>query len=136
MDGHGVDAAVQEGERAMTKRIALLVAWAVVIIFVAGGVRADSIKPIEGRRIDLGTFGGVAYYTVKPDGYRLVVTLTPSGAETPVRFVATLAPGQSVTLSTPRKLGEPALEVRFQHKGESLLVEVPDSPPRLGEVAD
>jgi hypothetical protein len=136
MEGQSVDAAVQDGERAMTKRIAFLVAWAVAIILVAGGVRADSIRPIEGRRIDLGTFGGVAYYTVKPDGYRLVVTLTPSGAETPVRFVATLAPGQSVTLSTPRKLGEPALEVRFQHKGESLLVEVPDGPPRLGEVAD
>jgi len=120
----------------MTKRIAFLVAWAVAIVLVAGGVRADSIGPIEGRRIDLGTFGGVAYYTVKPDGYRLVITLTPSGAETPVRFVATLAPGQSITLSTPRKLGEPALEVRFQHKGEGLLVEVPDSPPRLGEVAD
>ena len=136
MEGHSVDAAVQDGERAMTKRIAFLVAWAVAIVLVAGGVRADSIGPIEGRRIDLGTFGGVAYYTVKPDGYRLVVTLTPSGAETPVRFVATLAPGQSMTLSTPRKLGEPALEVRFQHKGEGLLVEVPDSPPRLGEVAD
>jgi hypothetical protein len=136
MEGHSVDAAVQDGERAMTKRSAFLVACAVAIILVQGGVRAESIRPIEGRRIDLGTFGGVVYYTVKPDGYRLVVTLSPSGAETPVRFVATLAPGQSVTLSTPRKLGEPALEVRFQHKGESLLVEVPDSPPRLGEVAD
>jgi hypothetical protein len=136
MESHGVDAEVQEGERAMTKRIAFLVAWAVVIILVAGGVRADSIRPIEGKRIDLGTFGGVAYYTVNPDGYRLVVTLTPSGAETPVRFVATLAPGQSMTLSTPRKLGQPALEVRFQRKGESLLVDAPDSPPRLDEVAD
>jgi hypothetical protein len=47
----------------------------------------------------------------------------PSGAETPVRFIATLAPGQSVTLSTPRKLGEPAVEVHFQHLGDDLFVD-------------
>ena len=85
-----------------------------------------SIKPLEGKSIDLGTFGGVAYYTVKSDGYHLVVTLTPRGAETPVRFVATLAPGQSVTLSTPRKLGEPAIEVSFSHQSEGLFVGVPE----------
>jgi len=103
-----VYAAFKGGGRAMTKRIACLVACAVVL--VAGDSHADSIKPIEGKSIDLGTFGGIAYYTVKPEGYQLVVTLTPSGAETPVRFIATLTPGQSVTLSTPRKLGEPAIE--------------------------
>jgi hypothetical protein len=130
----GADATVHEGERAMTKRIALLVAWAAAIILVAGGVHAESIEPIEGKSIDLGTFGGVAYYTLTPDGYRLVVTLMPSGADTPVRFVATLAPGQSVTLSTPRKLGEPAVEIHFQHQGESLFVDRTD--PRLDQAAD
>ena len=114
----------------MTKRIACLVACAVAL--VAGNSHADSIKPIEGKSIDLGAFGGIAYYTVKPEGYQLIVTLTPSGAETPVRFIATLAPGQSVTLSTPRKLGEPAIEVSFKHQGEGLFVDV----PRIGEAAD
>ena len=42
---------------AMKKRLALLGACAVAITFVAGGVRADSIKPIEGKSVDLGTFG-------------------------------------------------------------------------------
>ena len=59
----------------------------------------------------------------KPDGYYLVVTPTPNGAETPVRFTATLAPGQSVTLSAPRKLGEPRGQVHFQHLGNDLLVD-------------
>ena len=108
----------------MTKRIACLVACAFASLLVAGDVLADSIKPIEGKSINLGTFGGVAYYTVKPDGYYLVVTLTPNGTETPVRFIATLAPGQSVTLSTPRKLGEPAVQVHFQHLGDDLFVDV------------
>jgi hypothetical protein len=112
---------------ALKKRIALLAACAVAIIIVAGGVRADSIKPIEGKSVDLGTFGGVAFYTANSDGYRLVVTLAPKGIETSVRFVTTLSPGQSVTLSTPRKLGERAVEVRFQHQGESLFVDTADA---------
>jgi hypothetical protein len=112
---------------AIKQRIALLAACAVAITFVAGGVSADSIKPIEGKSVDLGTFGGVAFYTAKPDGYRLVVTLAPKGTETSVRFVTTLTPGQSVTLSTPRKLGERAVEVRFQHQGESLFVDTADA---------
>ena len=116
----------------MTKRIACLVACAIALTFVAGDCQADSIKPVEGRSIDLGSFAGVAYYTVKPDGYLLVVTLAPRGAETPVRFVVTLAPGQSVTLSTPRKLDEPAIEVSFKHQGEKLFVGV----PRMGAAAD
>ena len=111
----------------MKKRIARLVACAVAMTVVSGGVYADSIKPIEGKRIDLGTFGGIAYYTIKPDGYQLVITLSPYEGETPIRFIATLAPGQSVTLSTPRKLGEPAVEVRFRHQGESLFVDAEEA---------
>jgi hypothetical protein len=114
-------------ESAMKTRIALLAACAVAIIPAAEDVGADSIKPIEGKSIDLGTFGGVAYYTVQPDGYHLVVTLAPSGTETSVRFVATLTPGQFVTLSTPRKFGERAVAVRFQHQGESLFVDGADA---------
>jgi hypothetical protein len=125
-----VYAAFKGRGRAMTKRIACLVACAVAL--VAGNSHADSIKPIEGKSIDLGAFGGIAYYTVKPEDYQLIVTLTPSGAETPVRFIATLAPGQSVTLSTPRKLGEPAIEVSFKRQGEGLFIDV----PRIGEAAD
>jgi hypothetical protein len=36
--------------------------------------------------------------------------------------VATLAPGQSVTLSTPRALGQLAVEVRFTRQGDELFV--------------
>jgi hypothetical protein len=119
----------------MKRRIAFLIAYAVGIVLVAGGVRADSIQPIEGKSIDLDTFGGVAYHTIRPNGYRLVVTLTPSGAETPVRFVARLTPGQSVTVSIPRKLGEPAVEIHFKHQGESMFVGATDAS-RVGEAAD
>ena len=113
----------------MTKHIAFAfpVAYAVTIMSVAAEVSGRFIEPIEGKSVDLGTFGGVAYYTVNPDGYRLVVTLAPRGAQTLVRFTTTLAPGQSATVSTPRKLGDPATEVRFQHQGESLFVDTTDA---------
>src|SRR5215472_12474189 len=92
----------------------------VAVALVVGGVRAEAIQPIEGKRIDLGTMGGIVYYTVQPDGYRVVATL---GTDTPVRFIATLTREQSVTLSTPRGVGEPAVEVRIMRRGEQLLVE-------------
>jgi hypothetical protein len=58
----------------------------------------------------------------------LVATLTPSGTDTPVRFVATLAPGQSVTLSTARMLGESAVQVRFIRQGDQVIVAGAKSP--------
>jgi hypothetical protein len=115
-------------ENTMKMRIALLASCAVAAVFVAGGVHAETLKPIQARSIDLGTLAGIAYYTVEPEGYRLVSTLTPSGTDTPVRFVATLAPGQSVTLSTARMLGESAVQVRFIRQGDQVIVAGAKSP--------
>jgi hypothetical protein len=84
-------------EKTMKMRIAIL-ASAVAAVFVAGGVHAETLIQGSGRSIDLGTLAGIAYYTVEPEGYRLVATL---GTDTPVRFVATLASGQSVTHARP-----------------------------------
>ena len=112
--------AQQNKEKTMKMRIAILGSCAVAAVFVAGGVHAETLKPIQGRSIDLGTLAGIAYYTVEHEGYRLVATL---GTDTPVRFVATLAPGQSVTLSSPRMLGQSAMEVRFMRRGDELFVD-------------
>jgi hypothetical protein len=114
-------------ENTMKMRIAILASCAVAAVFVASGVHAETLKPIQARSIDLGTLAGIAYYTVEPEGY-LVATLTPSGTDTPVRFVATLAPGQSVTLSTARMLGESAVQVRFMRQGDELFVAGAKSP--------
>ena len=103
----------------MKMRIAILASCAVAAVFVAGGVHAETLIQGSGRSIDLGTLAGIAYYTVEPEGYRLVATL---GTDTPVRFVATLASGQSVTLSTPRMLSQLAVEVRFMRRGDELFV--------------
>ena len=83
-----------------------------------GAAHANGLRPIEGQSIDLGDVSGVAYYTVEPDGFRVVTTLAQGEAGTPIRFVSVLAPGQRVVLSTPHQAG--ALEI--SRNGDSLLV--------------
>jgi len=90
------------------------------LVLVAGGAHAEALYPIQGKNIDLGAIGGVVYYTIQPDGYRVVATLRTGS---PVRFIATLSPEQSILLSTPRGLGEPAIQVRIVRHGEQLLVD-------------
>ena len=113
----------------MTKRIACLVACAVVL--VAGDSHADSIKPIEGKSIDLGTFGGIAYYTVKPEGYQLVVTLTPSGANTsPLhRHFDSRAVCHALDTTQARRAGDRG---KLQAPRRRVVRRV----PRIGEAAD
>jgi len=104
----------------MSYRLALLAA--VAAMTVTGTLHADPLKPIQAQKVDLGTLAGVAYYTAEPDGHRLVITLQARGTDTPLRFVATLAPGQAVTLSVARDVGVPPTEVRFVRHGEQLSV--------------
>ena len=83
-----------------------------------GAAQANGLRPIEGLSINLGDLSGVAYYTVEPDGFRVVTTLAQGEAGTPIRFVSVLAPGQRVVLSTPHQTS--ALEI--SRKGDSLLI--------------
>jgi hypothetical protein len=83
-----------------------------------GAAHADSLQPFEAKSIDLGEVSGVAYYTVEPDGFHVVTTLTQGQAGTPFRIVSVLAPGQSVVLSTPRQAG--SLEI--SRNGDTVLL--------------
>ena len=80
--------------------------------------RADGLRPMEGKSIDLGEISGIAYYTVERDGFHVVATLAQGEAGTPIRVVSVLAPGQRVVLSTPQQAG--AIEI--SRKGDSVLV--------------
>ena len=94
----------------------------VAAVTVTGTLHADPLKPIQAQKVDLGALAGVAYYTAEPDGHRLVVTLQARETDTAFRFVATLAPGQAVTLSVARDVGVPPAAVHFVRHGEQLLV--------------
>jgi hypothetical protein len=80
---------------------------------------ADGLRPIDAKSIDLGEVRGVAYYTVERDGFHVVTTLAQGLAGTPIRVVSVLAPGQSVTFSTPQPEAG-ALEI--SRNGDSVLV--------------
>jgi hypothetical protein len=94
-----------------------------VAIAIAGAAyAADTFKPLQARYVDLGAFAGVAYYTAEGDGHHLVVTLQAGEAYAPMRIAATLAPGQGVTLSVPRQVGEAPVELHFVCQGELIMM--------------
>ena len=91
---------------------------AAVTLASLGAAQAEGARPIEARSIDLGEVAGVAYYTVERDGFRVVTTLAQGEAGIPVRVVTVLAPGQSLTLSTPREEGT----VEISRQADTVLV--------------
>jgi hypothetical protein len=104
---------------------------AVAAIALSGVAHAEALKPVQARKVDLGSIAGVAYYTVEEEGHRLVVSLKAPETDTPLRFIATLAPEQAVTLSVPRRAGEPSLDVHFVRHGEHIEVRGAGAAPRL-----
>jgi hypothetical protein len=91
---------------------------AALSLALLGTARANDLRPIEGKSIDLGEVSGVAYYTVQPDGFHVVTTLAQGETGAPIRIVSVLAPGQRVILSTPQQ--SDVLEI--SRKGDSVLV--------------
>jgi hypothetical protein len=118
-------------ENITTARFALAVVVAAAAVAISSTVHGDFLKPIQAQKIDLGTFTGVAYYTVEQGDYRLVVTLQAVEDHATVRFVATLGPGQSATLSAPRSVGEPAVDAHFVRQGEQIVVNAVEPPRRV-----
>ena len=96
----------------------MLFAAAFCIAFVAPTARAEGLRPMEGKSVDLGEISGIAYYTVERDGFHVVTTLSQGEAGTPVRVISVLAPDQRVVLSTPQQVD--AIEI--SRRGDSVLV--------------
>ncbi len=90
-----------------------------------GLAHANGLRPIEGQSVNLGDVSGVAYYTVQPDGFRVVTTLAQGEAGTPIRIVSVLALGQHVVLSTPRQ----ASVLEIYRNGDTWLCARKTHPP-------
>ncbi|HEY2755813.1 MAG TPA: hypothetical protein VGJ01_08720 [Pseudolabrys sp.] len=101
------------------RRVIIIAASALTLI---GAAHAGELKPVLSQKIDLGEVSGVAYYTVERDGFHVVATLAEGITGMPVRVRAILAPGQSVVLSTPRKVGAAAVAVEISRHGNQVLV--------------
>jgi len=103
-------------------------AAAVALALTAGPALAADLQPVQSQAIDLGGIAGDAYYTVEPEGYRVIATFTQRGeAGAPMRFQAVLAPGQSVIVSTPRAAGEPSNAVEIIRQQNRVVVHKPAS---------
>ena len=80
------------------------------------------LAPGAATSISLGAVSGIAYFTAEPDGYRVVTTLAAGADASPVRFVATLARGQTITVAVPRPLGMTELRLNITRRGDALVV--------------
>ncbi len=89
----------------------------------AGDLQAEELLPIQSRTIALGPVSGAAYYTDDAAGSRVVATLGGDEDSAPMRVVVTLAAGQSVTLSVPAGVGEPAVAVTFIRRDGRVFVD-------------
>jgi hypothetical protein len=93
-----------------------------LLLAVSSGAEAGQIRETTGFDIALGEFSGVLYYVPDADGYHVVATVSSGERTTPLRFMATLAEGQSVVLSIPGKTGEPERRLKVARTGDRLLV--------------
>jgi hypothetical protein len=102
-----------------------VIAAALLSAMAAGAaVAGEEIKPMDGVSLDLGSFHGSAYYTVRQDGIHLKVTLARMNGEKipgePLRFETVLPAGGSVTVSTPQAEGQQAIAMTFDRVGDRL----------------
>src|SRR5262249_5155878 len=74
------------------------------LLLTLSPAHAGEMTELQAASINLAGFEGVVYYTNAADGYHLVATIAEGEAGMPVRFEATLADAQKVTISVPGKL--------------------------------
>lgn len=100
------------------------------VLATGATVSADSLKPMQGKSIDLGKFHGTAYYTAEQDGYHLTVTFAEmNGDETPaqpLRFETVLADQEAATISMPQGEGQKPMALTFRRVGDH--VEMSNAP--------
>lgn len=91
-------------------------------LMMCSAASAAELQPIAAHSIHMGDVNGIAYYTVEADGFRVVTTLSAGEQGQPVRFIATLLPGQSTTISVPRDVGQRDLTVQVRRVNDSIFV--------------
>lgn len=99
-----------------------------LLFAVPGYAEGHEISRMAGVDIALGEFTGVLYYAPGRDGYRVVATVSSAARETPLRFSATLAQGQSVMFSVPGKIGEPEQRLEVARTGDRVFVTSAPAP--------
>lgn len=95
---------------------------ALTAILTASAAHAGEIRPLAAQSIVLENAAGVVYYTKEAEGFRVVATMSAAEGVAPVRFVATLADGQAITVSIPAEVGKAPRELEISRDGDALSV--------------
>jgi hypothetical protein len=96
-------------------------ALAGALVFCSAASAAE-LEPIAAKSIHMGDVNGIAYYTVEPDGFHVVATLSAGEQGQPIRFITTLLPGQSTTISVPREVGQSEMTFQVRRVNDSIFV--------------
>jgi hypothetical protein len=97
--------------------------FCLVVFLVCGAAAADAkeIRQMAGVDIAMGDFAGNLYYVADGEAYRVVATVSSGERGTPLRFTATLQPGQSVVFSAPGSVaGEAEHRLKLVRSGDRL----------------
>jgi len=97
-----------------------------IVLATTGAAHAGELVPYGAESIELGSIRGVTYFTGEQGGYRVITTLADGEAGLPVRFEATLASDQRLTISVPGKFGEPGKVLEISRTGDHLVVSNPE----------
>ena len=88
---------------------------------------AGELGPLHAHSADLGGVSVVTYYTEEPNGYRVVVTAAHEDGAMPIRFAATLLPGQRSVIAIPQSVNELPLALEIARFGDRVVVEKAES---------
>ena len=115
--------AIDEKVYIMLKKLAILA----VIVAVPTTAMAGELKLREAHSADLGGVSVVTYYTEAATGYRVVVTAAPEASAQPIRYTATLVPGQRSVITIPQRANEAPLALVIARVGDRVVVETESS---------
>ena len=96
--------------------------FAIALLSATAVTAASEVSPGNGYSIHLGRFDGGVYYTVEPDGYRVVATLASGADAQPIRFASTLQPGQRIVISVPQAVGQPSIDFEIVRDGDAVFM--------------
>ena len=109
----------------MARRLShrVLFATALLSISLTPTFAVELISPLDGFQATLGPVAVSIYYEPIHTEYKVVITASAEEPESVIRFVSNLAPGQSVVVSVPRGVGQPARELQLHRVGDQLELE-------------
>lgn len=91
-------------------------------VLMTGAAVAEELGVAQGGSVSIGQVQASVYYTATPEGFRVVATLANGAETTPIRVIATLRPGQTVTLSVPGPAGTAPQEVFLTRTDDRLIL--------------